>query len=136
MEISKKQQHEDLLREFRGKYEVRFPTVQEFKSYLTGLSKDESVTKFCKSGACPIAQWALDTLGLPKSSKVFVDGNSISVNARSKGYIVETSTFLEETGWVNDFIHRVDTLQGDNGDWQAVSPQQALKCLRDATKLS
>ena len=128
---------------FKAKYEVRFPTVQEFRAYLQGLKKDANVVGFCKKGACPIAQWALDTLELPKSVQVWVGGDYIEANLDVR-YVTPGGKGLihygkiqaqQDTAWAEGFIALVDKLTDDGtDDWQYVTPAQAIKCLDRAVK--
>lgn len=97
-------------------YEVRFPTIQEFRNYLKGLKQNDPAAPFCQKGSCPIAQWALDTLDLPARATVAVDGTSIEVY--HKGHRI--AVIKSAPDWVNSFIREIDAVSYQYDEEQAI----------------
>lgn len=109
-------------------YDIRFPTYQEFESYLKNKAADDPAAPFCQSGRCPIAQWAADTLLFPAKATILVDGCGIKALTSSKTFVAESDAAPD---WVNPFIDLVDAVATP---WDETPVSTTLRCLRKAVR--
>lgn len=107
--------------------EVRYPTFREFQQYLRELNADDPLAPFCRSGRCPIDQWAQDNLMLPRGVRVRTTFGCMRAFNTAESYpnkVVASVDLDDDNEWVEQFINRIDAI--DEGNWAALRPRHAL----------
>lgn len=115
-------------------YELRWPTIQEFRNYLRSLKQEDPAAPFCRRGHCPIAQWMADTLELPKNARVGVtDSRAI---AYWGSFANSTPELRTPPAWIKKFIARIDDeeIRMSNNSWRKIPVATALQVLDQINK--
>ena len=107
---------------------LKVPSKKQFRDYLKGLT-ERNVTKFCKSGNCPIAQYIVDNSGLSKGWTVLVGTEHITATPPDD----EPEISVVAPAWFEHFIHNVDVLNDLKNKgarfWEGTTPLEALFAL-------
>ena len=120
------------------KPKLAVPTKAQFRAYLQTLAFNE-VSRFCKSGRCPLAQYIADnSTGFPKDTHFLVDNTIRAVDESGivKGMVATIIAYRAVPEWAKRFIHNVDFLDvqkskalGYPPTWSAITPYEALVAL-------